>query len=226
MSPTLSALLDAGEQEHAQLQQLVADLRADASRREVRVQELEAQVSALHAQLVTQGVSRLPRNQSTRSATASVNASGTGCNETAESFDPELLQFESHIVSPLRDGAAVVENLSLFDGAAVVEDLSLFANAVEMSSSPCSSFLISKAMLGQQPGAKQAQGGCGVGQKELVEEKTMLFADNELLLDKNKRLEAYVTRLQDELACVYHSLARVMEQLFFLRWSLVPSTRG
>ena len=107
MSPTLSALLDAGEQEHAQLQQLVADLRADASRREVRVQELEAQVSALNAQLVTQGVCRLPRNQSTRSATASVNASGTGCNETAESFDPELLQFESHIVSPLRDGAAV-----------------------------------------------------------------------------------------------------------------------
>ena len=214
MSPTLSALLDAGEQEHAQLQQLVADLRADASRREVRVQELEAQVSALNAQLVTQGVCRLPRKQSTRSATASVNASGTGCNETAESFDPELLQFESHIVSPLRDGAAVAENLSLF------------ANAVEMSSSPCSSFLISTAMLGQQPGAKQAQRGCGVGQKELVEEKTMLFADNELLLDKNKRLEAYVTRLQDELACVYHSLARVMKQLFFLRWSLVPSTRG
>ncbi|MGB1601498.1 MAG: hypothetical protein ACPIOQ_52670, partial [Promethearchaeia archaeon] len=56
--------------------------------------------------------------------------------------------------------------------------------------------------------------------------KTMLFADNELLLDTNKRLEAYVTRLQDELACVYHSLARVMKQLFFLRWSLVPSTRG
>ena len=214
MSPTLSALLDAGEQEHAQLQQLVADLRADASRREVRVQELEAQVSALNAQLVTQGVCHLPRKQSTRSATASVNASGTGCNETAESFDPELLQFESHIVSPLRDGAAVAENLSLF------------ANAVEMSSSPCSSFLISTAMLGQQPGAKQAQRGCGVGQKELVEEKTMLFADNELLLDKNKRLEAYVTRLQDELACVYHSLARVMKQLFFLRWSLVPSTRG
>ena len=214
MSPTLSALLDAGEQEHAQLQQLVADLRADASRREVRVQELEAQVSALNAQLVTQGVCRLPRKQSTRSATASVVASSTGCHETAESFDPELLQFESHIVSPLRDGAAVVENQSLF------------TNAVEMSSSPSSSFLISTAMLGQQPGAKQAQGGCGVGQKELVEEKTMLFADNELLLDKNKRLEAYVTRLQDELACVYHSLARVMKQLFFLRWSLVPSTRG